>query len=363
MLSLVCVFFNKEAPLIKFSFIPIIFISGLISCADLSDLEFEGSNTDKIVNGTLYDGHPAAVRVVRGNSGACTGTLVHPKVVITAKHCIEDHSIEEIFIENAQLEKLARTVKIFTTEGTYWGANHKDFASLVLDREVPITPAVWVKSLPNVEIGTNVLAVGYGSTDIIEGGAGIKRKGDAQITGIYDHSFATTPIGCYGDSGGPIFLPDGRVWGVLAYFEFTGSSDEIVSLGSKTYANCRLVNSLYARTDFHANLIEQAIQLAEGGGESSGDGGDLEPPRQFKAEKSGQRVVLTWQAPRGDFESFELQHEKRKNGEWKNSEFKEVSKQKTRLRFKASTGMHRYRLRAVGLKGTSAWTPWEKVKI
>lgn len=339
------------------SILPILLLTAITGCADISELDELTNNTDKIVDGTEYNGHPSVVRV-RSTSGSCTGTVIHPKVVITAKHCIEDKSVEEIYIADDHRRSLARAVKIFTTEGSYWGQHHKDFASLVLDRELTITPAQWVESIPDVTVGTQVLAVGFGMTDVFrfDGASDEKRRGDAQLTGIYDQAFATTPIGCYGDSGGPIFLPDGRVWGVLAYFELTGDPNE---KGPGNQANCRVVNSLYARTDIHSGLVRNAISLAEGQDIS----GNVGQPKDFKASASGRKVILSWKAPNTDFQSFELEHEKKKNGEWSGVSSKQVSGSKRRLKFKTSSGSHRYRIRAVGQSGVSEWSPWEKVKI
>lgn len=330
-------------------------ILSIIGCADISNFDDSIYSVEKIVGGTSYSGHPSVVRVV-SNLGTCTGTVIHPKVVITAKHCIEDNSVEDVSIEDIQQQELARTIHIITTSSSYFGAHHKDFASLILDQALPITPVPWVRRRPNIDLGTKVLAVGYGMTDVFEGGAGEKRKGYARVTGIYEKDFATTPIGCYGDSGGPIFLPDGRVWGVLAYFEFTGAPDE---RAPGNLANCRVVNSLYARTDIHASDIQHAIQIAEGNLAL----GEVETPQNFKATLNNQRVVLTWEKPIEPVQHFELQREKKENGRWTNHSVIQINKAKRRLRFRVSSGLYRFRLRAVGEEGVSDWTSWRKLRL
>lgn len=330
-------------------------LPAIIGCADISNFDDSVYSVEKIVGGIPYSGHPSVVRVV-SNLGTCTGTVIHPKVVITAKHCIENNSVEDVSIEDHQQEELAKTVQIITTSASYFGAHYKDFASLILDQELLITPVPWVRRRPNIDLGTKVLAVGYGMIDAFEGGAGEKRRGYARVTGVYEKDFATTPIGCYGDSGGPIFLPDGRVWGVLAYFEFTGAPDES---GSGNLANCRVVNSLYARTDIHASSIQHAIQIAEG----SSAPVEVETPKNFKATLNSQRVVLTWENPVEPVQLFELQREKKESGSWTDNSVVQINKRKRRLRLRISSGLYRFRLRAVGEENISGWTSWKKVRL
>ena len=67
------------------------FATGLAACApaDAIDPASEvASSVDAIVDGTLDNDHPAVYFLYRADGAACTGALISPHVVLTARHCI-----------------------------------------------------------------------------------------------------------------------------------------------------------------------------------------------------------------------------------------------------------------------------------
>jgi hypothetical protein len=114
-----------------------------------------------------------------------------------------------------------------------------------------------------------VIGIGYGDTDTERGEAGVKRRGESAIASLDASEFTTVgPLSCHGDSGGPAFLDDGRVFGV-------------VSRG--TAESCSGGASIHTRTDAHRAFIESAIAGAGADGmppapEPMDPGGPGEPP-------------------------------------------------------------------------------------
>ena len=172
-------------------------------------------------------GWPSTVEL----GGSCTGTLVHPQVVIYAAHCGASYS-KIYFGENYQ--QPAKTVtpsscKVFP--GGNPGSGN-DFAVCKLSAPVtgvPITPILMGCETNILKQGQAVTLVGFGNAD--NGPYGIKRHVTTTINGIDGNNEIS--IGgngkdtCQGDSGGPAFvqLADGtwRVFGITSYGGACGS--------------------------------------------------------------------------------------------------------------------------------------------
>ncbi len=225
----------------------------------LPDLE------SKIVNGVAHAGDPGVVYLSH-DTGACTGTLIHRGVVLTAKHCVENITANQLSIgvgaDMSSGRIVARVRKIHQPPGALGADGSDDIALLVLDRSVDVATYRWVEALPEAQAGARVVGIGYGLLDLEQQqSAGTKRRAQVTIADVNARTVDTTALGCYGDSGGPLFLADGRVWGVLATFDrVEGRVDQ------DGYADCDKVESRYSRTDIWKALIEQAIADAEGGG-------------------------------------------------------------------------------------------------
>jgi len=199
--------------------------------------------------GTIYGGSPTApgehdevVAIVAQSGATCTGTLVAPRVVLTAAHCIRD-------IPAGTLPDVYHGTSLVTTRrvaASSMGAHPKfcescdedvhDFGYVILASDIPLdfTPARPVVEQDDwdaiMQEGTALTLVGYGQSDDADPadpylGAGTKREVTTRITRLSathlelraDESGSGT---CEGDSGGPAFAkaPDGtrRLAGVLS---------------------------------------------------------------------------------------------------------------------------------------------------
>jgi hypothetical protein len=187
---------------------------------EFSDAEDDGT---AIYGGTTVGvcGWPSTVEL----GGSCTGTLVHPQVVVYAEHCGASYN-KIYFGENYQSPGKTATpsfCKVISNGGPGTG---KDYAVCKLSTPVtgvPITPILMGCETQILKAGQAVTMVGFGNAD--NGPYGIKRQVTTTINGIDANNEIS--IGgngkdtCQGDSGGPAFvqLADGtwRVFGITSY--------------------------------------------------------------------------------------------------------------------------------------------------
>src|SRR3954470_12541813 len=159
----------------------------------------------------------------------CSGTLIAPRVFLTAEHCDEGVSRVEVTFASS-FDRATST--------TYWGTWHgdpdynptasdpNDLAVVVLDKAVRgITPARLpaAGSLANLSGDQQFTPVGYGAQSVTSGAGGktfhyqdvryrtvgtlnTLTKSWLKISGNPSHDDGNT---CYGDSGGPNFLGAG----------------------------------------------------------------------------------------------------------------------------------------------------------
>jgi V8-like Glu-specific endopeptidase len=173
--------------------------SGMIGCLSIEGEGDVGTHEQAIINGIPTNERPEVGIIT--NSG-CTATLIRPRVILTAAHCVNYQTgprSDGFLTGNGEFFAIDY-VSSRISSGLGWG----DLAVARLTSAVPPSSAV---PTPNAygDAGANevVTVYGYGCTDrVSEVGYGTKRK----YTFPYYMRYQLDLL-CPGDSGGPTILP------------------------------------------------------------------------------------------------------------------------------------------------------------
>lgn len=203
------------------------------------------SKHQSIVGGinTVMGEYPAVMalfaQLPNEDKGAlCTATLVAPKWLIAAAHCVSPQTVGEgvtfKVLRGDDLTKKETAGPILDVAQVYWNQKFNsgavsagnDISLIELTQEITDTdPIPYMQDpLPANLKGKPIELVGYGLNDGFgQKGAGIKRKAEVPLNS-FDNLFVKTGTNgktiCSGDSGGPVLATIDGVTKVIAVNSF-----------------------------------------------------------------------------------------------------------------------------------------------
>lgn len=213
-----------------------------------------GKRRGDIIYGEIDEGDPAIVALLKGGAAYCTGTVIAPRVVATAAHCLVQSGavvLPEAIAIGTRAATPDRTIAVTWAEPhPSWNARYYfgDAALVGLAEDAGVEPVAIRRAPLDEVVGDELRFVGYGVS--VEGGqgeTGTKMMGAAPLDHVTPEFAIYGQVTCSGDSGGPaLAIRDGR--------------EELVGITSHGPRYCADLGDSYStRVDTIAGWIDERL--------------------------------------------------------------------------------------------------------
>ncbi len=191
-------------------------VPGLIACEylgsseDAPSSEPVGVSLEPIIGGVPATGYPEAALLdmhdASGGSWACSASLIAPKVVLTAGHCVDGMTSFDVYVGTTKRPAVGSEVYDWHENGaTTVNPNHHDIGLVYLQDAITLSsyPTLALSPVAN---GTRVLNVGRIlnnklTSSLYQAGTNVT---NASTLG-FPYDYYSPDIIEHGDSGGPVF--------------------------------------------------------------------------------------------------------------------------------------------------------------
>ncbi len=170
-----------------------------------------------IVGGSAYSGLPAVGALVYRGGAGCTGTLIGPRKVLTAAHCLRGKSAQYMrFVigPNAYSPQASIKAARLVPHPLYNHAQvRNDIGLVLLSQDAPVAHMGVLNRMDSSFVGKELFFVGYGRTGGYSNASGSKRAVWIRLSRVDSTTFRYSQQGrntCQGDSGGPAFFKDNK---------------------------------------------------------------------------------------------------------------------------------------------------------
>lgn len=222
-------------------------------CGGETPGDVEDTSSQSIINGTLASGYPESALVDMGRY-ACSGSLIAPRVVLTAGHCVTGMSTWTVklpFASNQTAKAKGAVVYDYKSTTNYVNPRQHDVGLILLSSSLKLNKWPVVSKSP-VADGSKAINIGriqngrFSSTALYQSKPITLRNASSQG---FPYDYYSTDVIESGDSGGPVVVANSSPHSIIAVNSGAGGGTQVL-----------------ARTDLVYSWIDQQVRANGGWG-------------------------------------------------------------------------------------------------